>query len=267
MRERTGLRSLHLRLPRQQDSRPRLPDEVAAWIRDSRRPFGGDCVASLVPEVFEAYARVLHPAWSADQAPVRWGAVATWSGREAHRLAQWDQLSAPDGQRPAPPPFGAPPDTGGLPRPALVELVSVLGRHTTTPDAVFIGVWDGYGRGPEQCAGPDVLDLQERSYLIRSGPLADTLEIGWSVSDGVPLHPEPPTVVWPADRAWFVAGDVDLDSTYLGGSGALVQDLSEAVGLEAWPVEPGDGISAGSDTVTRPGMPDVGSVHDPIRRV
>ena len=40
---------------------------------------------------------------------------------------------------------------------------------------------------------------------------------------------------WPDDRAWFVATDVDLMTTYVGGSAACIADLLAADGLEAPP--------------------------------
>lgn len=43
---------------------------------------------------------------------------------------------------------------------------------------------------------------------------------------------------WPADRAWFVYGDVDLTFTYVGGSAALVDGLLVTTELEAVRVDP-----------------------------
>jgi hypothetical protein len=54
---------------------------------------------------------------------------------------------------------------------------------------------------------------------------------------------------WPADRAWFVATDVDLVTTYVGGSAALVADLAAAPGLEAAPAAPDQSTAWTADTV------------------
>ena len=58
-----------------------------AWITRALRPFSDYCVGSQVPPVFEAYARVLHPASAKgpsahadDWLPVRWDAIAASSG-------------------------------------------------------------------------------------------------------------------------------------------------------------------------------------------
>jgi hypothetical protein len=57
------------------------------WILDAIHPFTYD-VASLVPPVFEAYARVFHPAYEKQMHepsyPVSWKAVANANNRIVH---------------------------------------------------------------------------------------------------------------------------------------------------------------------------------------
>jgi hypothetical protein len=241
----------HIRKREGPDLRPRVPSEDVAWIAERRRPFDDYAVGSLVPVVFEAYARVLHPAWAPSArkgTPVRWDVVAAWSGRTMHPLAQWESLSHPVASADAVAPFAAPPDTNGLDPDGLDALCDVLAAHTRTPDDCFIGVWEGYGWPVEAWAGPDVLDLENRGYLVRRGPLSLALDIGWAPSPGRRLA-EPPNIVWPADRAWFVAADTDLDSTYLGGSATLIESLLEHGGLEVWPVAATDLITIDSDRI------------------
>jgi len=239
--------------------RPDLSAADASWITEGRRPFGDYMVGSLVPVVFEAYARILHPAWAPSgrkDTPLRWEAVAAWSGRTVHALAQWESIARPmTGTAPAAPelPFAAQPDTDGLPAEALAVLCEVLAAHTGTPDACCIGAWEGHGWPVDTWAGAgglEALHLENRTYLIRQGPLAQSLDIGWRSFFGEVIT-EPPNLLWPADRAWFVSSDTDLDSTYLGGSAALVDALLRHPGLEAWPIQATDHITIDSDTVNR----------------
>jgi hypothetical protein len=44
-----------------------------------------------------------------------------------------------------------------------------------------------------------------------------------------------PNLWWPADRVWCVASDIDLPSTYLGGTRALVEEVPGDDRLEAVP--------------------------------
>jgi hypothetical protein len=238
----------HIKRREPPDTRPRLPHDEVAWIADARRSFDDYSVGSLVPVDLDRYARILHPAWSATHEPVRWDVVAAWAGRTPHALAQWELLSLPIAGVADAPPFVALPDTGGLPPASLAALCEVLAAHTSTPDRCFVGVWEGYGWPVAEWAGPEVLDLENRSFHVRQGPISISLEIGWAPS-GDAVWSEPPTLMWPADRAWFVASDTDLDSTYLGGSGPLVDALLGCSELEAWPVSASDGISIGSDRV------------------
>ena len=54
---------------------------------------------------------------------------------------------------------------------------------------------------------------------------------------------------WPADRAWCVATDVDLVSSYVAGSAACIAEVLATPGLEAVPAAPGDAITYDADTV------------------
>lgn len=58
-----------------------------------------------------------------------------------------------------------------------------------------------------------------------------------------------PSAWWPADHAWATSNDTDLDSTLVGGSRALVDDLLADDRLEAlpWPVD--GSLWADADTV------------------
>ncbi len=227
-----------------------MPAADAGWIAEHRRPFGEYVVGSLVPVVFEAYARILHPAWGSrwKDARVRWETVAAWSERTMHPLAQWESVAAPVTTAHGAPPFAAPPDRDGLDPQGLEALFGVLTAHTTTPGDCFIGVWDGYGWPVEAWAGPEVLDLEQRSYLIRRGPLTLARDLGWSSDEGT-RSAEPPSLIWPADRAWFVASDPDLDFTCVGGSAMLVQALRAESLLEVWPVGVADRIAFDSDRI------------------
>ena len=240
---------IRLCLPSPRDRRPKLPEQDAGWIAARRRPFDDFAVGSLVPVVFDGYARVLHPAWAASRVPVRWETVATWAGRQMHRLAQWDFLVRPRIEPSAPAPFVAGPDTGGLPRPHLVALCELLAGHTSTPDSCFVGVWEGYGwLAAAEWSGSPILRLDQRTFLVRQGPLGLALAVGWCGANGG-LVPEPPTILWPADRAWFVASDPDLDSTYIGGSGALIESVLGHPALESWSATAGDNVAATSDLI------------------
>jgi hypothetical protein len=235
--------------PSPEDRRSRVPEQDIAWIASRRRPFHDFTVGTLVPVVFDRYARVLHPAWAAHGVPVRWATVATWAGREVHSLAQWDFLSRPRVEPRGPSPFVAEPDTNGLPPGHLATLCALLAAQTNTPDRCFIGVWEGYGwlADSEWSAAP-LLVLDQRTFLVRGGPIDLAMAVGWRGPNRT-FVAEPPTILWPADRAWLVASDPDLDSTYVGGPDALIESLLGHRDLEAWSAEPDDLVAIGSDAI------------------
>jgi hypothetical protein len=255
-------------------SRLRFAADVspADWVVANVGPFGSG-VGALVPHGFSAYARILHPAWKAGDLPVTWAEVAAWSGRAVHSRAQFEAIA-----RPAPGagitarPWQGAPDPGTLPPKLLSALCDILAAHTGTPDRCWFAVWDGYRRSPDPDAmvssvapgaaadeprGPRVLPpqlppggiglpevlLPERSYLLLEGPLDAAGELAMTPYD------QSPSLLWPDDRTWLVATDVDLDSTYLGGPAALVRELLGAGHLEAVPASVTDPVLAGSDDI------------------
>ena len=226
--------------------RPAADGSPADWVVRAVGPFGTG-VGSLVPHGFEACARILHPAATRGGEPVRWDAIAAWSGGIAHRMAEFEPLARhrPAG-RPGAAPFDQPPRDGHLVAPVLSALADVLAEHTGTAEACWFGLWSGYG----WTSGEPMVHLPERDYLLFEGQLAAVNEMGWWL-DGRLHLPQSPNLMWPADHAWFVASEIDLDSTHVGGSAALIEALVKDPRLEAWPALLTDPVWATSDEINR----------------
>jgi hypothetical protein len=205
-----------------------------AWITAAVHDSPAD-VGSLVPPVFAAYARVFHPAVryaGDDDVEVPWAAVAAYNGTVTHPLMQWPAITGSwdyltdDSQ---PPVWDRAPDEGHLPVGTAERIAAVLTAHTATPDDCFFGLWEGGGL---VAADAPALALRHRSYWLVRGP------VGLAAAN---LADEPSEqsahLWWPADRAWCVATDIDLMTTYVGGSAACIADLLRADGLEAAPAD------------------------------
>ncbi|PPG86672.1 hypothetical protein [Rathayibacter rathayi] len=223
--------------------------ERAGWVLDAFGPFG--CFEGVVPPLFEAAARILHP--SGRDPSVRWHEVAAREGTVLHPLAQWDALVGghPDG-------YSAP-RLGLLPLDELAVVAEVLAAHTSTPGDCLADFSAGFrtltGGSPAVLSRSDGLDrLPERMSDTRptgweppeiaasgtvelrgcDGPLLSldvrALEdIGWARASGFAeasgLSTQTPLALWPEDRAWYLVSEVDVDVTLVGGSRALVDDL------------------------------------------
>lgn len=213
------------------------PDAApAAWVVASLRGFG-ESVRSLVPEMFPAYARILHPAYHHGRR-VRWAEIAAANGRRAEPTMQLCELvggheAAATGQ---PGVFDEAPRLGALPQAAAEPLIAVLARHTATADRCWLAVWEGWSGLPGQIRAWPTFQAPERRYHLGSGPI-----------DALRTWPQPPNLCWPEDRAWCLATEVDLDSTYLGASRACVEELLADPALEAHPAAPTDRIGYAGD--------------------
>ncbi|MFI6642797.1 hypothetical protein [Streptomyces sp. NPDC050504] len=207
----------------------------ARWLeRDSEGWAGMGTVASVCAPGFEAYARVLHPA-RLDERPVRWDRVAREYGRTVDGATCWheligaaDRLYRNHDTPEIPGVWDEHPEEGPTPADVATALLPVLAAHTRTPERCWYGLWDGYGH--LDWRGAPVFHTPGREEVLLSGPLADV------ASPAVRPHgapPELPDLWWPEDRAWCVGGDVDLVSTYVGGTAECVDALLAVPGIEA----------------------------------
>ena len=208
------------------------------WISAARRRGERGTVASLVPAVFDGYARVLHPAVryaGDDDVEIPWTEVAAHNGTVADRLARWEVLTRGPVES-QPPVWDDGPSEGHLPVGPAGRLAGILARHTTTPAECLFGRWDGFGYDLADPGAPPRLLLRgERDVVLVRGAVSDAVRN---------LAPEPheqsANLWWPADQAWCVVTDVDLRSSYVGGSAACIAQVLGAAGLEALAVAPGD---------------------------
>ena len=251
--------------------------DSAAWIRPRIDP--DLCVGYVVPTGFEAYARVLHPV--EDQSArelITWAQVAAETGRTVHPLVQWHRLvgradyfdrSDADWDR-------GEPQTGNLLPEALSPLLRILVEHTTTPDSCWFCLWDGYGwvnprpgsrhitsswtgsgPPPEIAVAPSAVPADmvraatislQREYLLLHGSAASALFLGDLVAPDW-FSPQSPNLFWPDDHAWCVGTDIELDSTLVAGSAALIDELMDSEELEVWRVRPEDEVHSHGDLI------------------
>ena len=152
---------------------------------------------------------------------------------------------------------------------ALLPLLGVLERHTSTPQGCFFGLWDGYGdihggsavfklsfgrqrwwdrwvqptQQPvppafpaEVMQGPRV-SIPARDYLLFRGSLHDAGNWG-ARRPAWRARINSPNLMWPADHTWFVATEIDNAWTGVGGSAALAAELLEHPDLDVRRLDP-----------------------------
>jgi len=254
------------------------PDPAAgAWIGPRLEPFGTS-IGSVIPLGFEAYARVLHPIELGQGRLVRWADVAAATQRAVHPLAQFWRLTgrASVHDRGSSAWDHGEPRIGELQSDALRALLDVLAAHSADSAGTecIAALWEGWGwveRGgsvavlssssetptrplPTPVAlGPEVLDaprlnLPGRSYLLFRGPLSAVPSLGHQVTEEW-FVPQSPNLLWPVDRSWCVATEIDFDSTLVGGSARLIEAVLADPRLEALPVRPDDSLQYDADIV------------------
>ena len=97
-------------------------------------------VGSIVPPVFDAYARVFHPAsrrGGETEIPVTWADVAKANGRKMHPAAEWGSITGSwefQHRSTQPGLWDSAPSTGQLPRELAERLVGILSRNAENRD-------------------------------------------------------------------------------------------------------------------------------------
>lgn len=218
-------------------------DDVAqaAWIAERISAPGEKVATVFMPSGFEAYARILHPADEPDGGDgrlVRWCEVAAWSGVALDSYSEFASIALPPLAVDAPPPWsGQGPRHGSLYPPDAAAVIDHLREATTTPDCCWFCLWDGYGWSndaiPESVEKGPRVRLPDRAYFLYRGALDSAL----LAYPGEPID-HTANLWWPDDHACCLASEIDLSSTYVAGSAALVSALVSEPAIEAFEVSP-----------------------------
>jgi len=114
--------------------------------------------------------------------------------------------------------------------PALRQALVVLAGQTTTPERGYAAVWEGWTSRGAAPVAPRVV-IPNRVMLLFTGPVAvlrDAPALAWYGCSTGSL--EEPHIVWPADRAWCVACEVDEEIEFsVGCSNVAALALEEAL--------------------------------------
>lgn len=247
--------------------RPAVTSEPARWLLERVDIWHGDWVTGMVGAGFEAYARLFHP--PTGNRLRTWAEVARANGRTMHPSAEWEQICAPGpyrreawgrtrGGRDAP-------DIGALDARTLRELCDVLARHTSSAHECYFALWEGLGSlhghaavayaykmgsgpppptpGPAPVAwqldltGPRFPMPARSEFYLFEGDVHAALRLGRWANDRA-FFAISPQFMWPADHAWCVATEIDEDSTFIGGTQALIGDLCASTEIEALQIAP-----------------------------
>lgn len=225
----------------------------ALWLRQ-KLSISDNNLGSLVPTGFEAYARIYHPAIKkvgGANTFVSWAKVADSMGTRVHRLMQWPNIAKADyydRREPLDQDIWTEfPDEGNL-VPELAYLLSeILRIHTTTPQLCWFGIWGGYNcinQDPVTTQAPGFGFSGQVCYLFQAPVQAASNSFCADES-----FPQSANLWWPDDKKWFVATEIDLMSTYVGGSREVINAISESLALESDTAELIDDVSRYSDVI------------------
>ena len=151
----------------------------------------------------------------------------------------------------------------------------IFEQHTNTPNECFFAIWEGFGGLPNFIREAPAFEIPARRFYLFEAPVQtieqslytgagyDDIDGGFMVmiSEGEITTPSPEEIKealrassepempiayqsanlwWPADRAWCVHTEIDLNTTYVAGSQRLIDAVLASEKLEAYQLEPTD---------------------------
>lgn len=104
-------------------------------------------------------------------------------------------------------------------------------------------------------------ELPDRAHVLFSAAPAIFADPAWLLDapwrdreaegHGFPPDAQHPSILWPADRAWVLASEIDYDSTIVAGSGGLIRAICSDPAIEALPIREGASLHWDADEVNR----------------
>lgn len=218
------------------------------WVAAGVKSNPASTLGSMVPTIYDAYARILYPVRVSDPkgdgVTVRWSDIARHTGAIAHaemELHALDITIEPGSTRSV----GANVPTPAKPVPGwseqLAAIVDVLADHTTTPDDCWFAIWEGNTALDDIRASTPTVGIGDNYFLLR-GPGARATACYRGLA---------PNIWWPADRAWCMVAHFDFPCVYFGGTQQAVDSLLAMPEIEAWPARADQVITADNDHLNK----------------
>jgi hypothetical protein len=235
-----------------------LPDSVSAAWAVSRSLGPPWSLHRLVPIGFDAYIRVLHPAWmqqamygnenagwrrlasleGAYVHPVPWADVAEKKTREVHRTTLWGDVCSSDNEQPS---DLIDPIEGEVTLEILDAFFAALTESDGPEQEVICGFWQGH-ESVHGLTAPVVEGIGQQGHIL----VKTALGVLYHYWQRVLQDPEcescgrVPQFFFPASRRWFFHAPFELDSCFFGGAYSIVHELLLSRSVEAFEVFEGD---------------------------
>lgn len=167
------------------------------WFKEAIGDPSLPLVKHQVPQCFEQYLRILHPAEDKYGQVVRWADLARRGGRVFYPEVQWHCLVGASEPMAAGDMWeGSLPSNGEMREADLDLLCRALNKYTDTPESCLLGLSTIHGWVEPLARGKALLTLPFRRFVVLLGPLKYAARLGTDQSDvekapGTGLRVEP----------------------------------------------------------------------------
>jgi hypothetical protein len=210
---------------------------IGDWVNERLLPpevaFGR--AGAVVPTGFRRVVRVLHPT----DHGMTWADTARSTGKVVHPLVQWgdivddfDGLSRSDHE----------PAEGRAPTATLDAILD----HCPAHGGLIYAVWNGWGSWEDEVDARILMPgWGGRDYRLHAGPKA--AHTRWpGMSD---FWSQTANIIWPIDRSWCIATEIDWDSTLVACSDTVAAAILDEPRLESFEVAYDSDLTASGDNI------------------
>jgi hypothetical protein len=216
------------------------------WLLDGRLPLAREAfppvrVGNVIPPVFEAWRKLLHPMYRDAEIDdhvmrggrIRWEELAGEHGLEFHPEIHHASFARafPGGRWPV---RVRAPREGTLDAETCLALVEILEAHTRAEQCYFYYTGVSVNYDDEHGFAPQLYRGLSRDLLAFEG----MAEVNAT-----------PEYWWPEDRAWCVHTDWDSAFTLIGGPEAAVEELGRHPEIESLRVKAESRVDAEADEI------------------
>lgn len=214
--------------------------QAASFLTERLTDFASS-VVSIVPEGYNTYLRILHPATKKGVPShlMSWTEIGHGLEYEVNGSTQWETLvNLPHASKIMS--EIEHPQEGTLPLNVAEALRNVLSLYSsTTNQACYYGVWIGFGCLTSEVTRGPLFEIPERQFHLLEGSLELlTKSCSNDIYQSVNL-------CWPTTNEWCIATEIDFNSTYIACDDKLAKLMLSNSELEIFRVSQTDKVNLG----------------------
>lgn len=122
----------------------------------------------------------------------------------------------------------------------IARACSAIASVAGVPERCFYAIWDGYSGVSDEVPSASRFEIPNRGYFLYEGAIEDANRWVDPPARCPAMYDNPPAIVWPSDRSWFMGCDTDVHWAGIGASKQVIAHLLARGDLDVVLADPRD---------------------------